>query len=377
MANSLGVCNTNYLDTSANTYSSQNPVYPASNVFNLQQRKQVWRTFGYWLIESGSETIVFRETIGVDLTATIAAAAYTSTTAFLAAIKAALEAAGDSTYTVEMVAGKIRITSNGSGGGGIFQLRMEAAGSADMAAIMGFDTVALTGALNYTADEVRIHTSEWLVFDMGIPTNPKAFCLVNDRNNPMRISPTATIRLMANPTNNWAAPAVDLTIPYADMALAVWDFEGLADVDAGYRYWKFEIIDRDNPRGYLEFGACFLGDMITMTRGCAVRPLQFQGRDTSVIVVSEGGQVFGRKTPKTMGWGVRFQGLLRAEQEDLEAHWENVGITENFFAVLDARNAFSTVKENRVKLVRFNSDYQAELVSYDNFSAEMNLVEAL
>lgn len=378
MPNGVGVCTENYLLAAAMTESSERTAYPAANLLDTQRRTKVWRTNGFWLIEVGSNEIVFRESVGVDLTATIAAGEYSSTADFVVALKAALDAAGDSTYTVTYLAhGKFKIESNGAGGGGIFQLRMEHADSADMADILGFDTVAYTGSLEYTADVVRIHTSDWLVFDLGIATNPKAFCLVGDRNNPLRITSTAVIKLMGNPTNNWAAPAVELTIPYSDKALAVWDFEGLADIPAGYRYWKFEIVDRENARLYIELGAAFLGDMLAFTRGCTIFPLQLRGIDNSTIVVSEGGQVYGLERPKTMGIGLQWNALLPAEEEELLRHWEIVGLTKNWFLILDANGAFSTRKQDRVKLVRFSQEHQETLRTARFFDAPWQLEEAL
>lgn len=376
MANSVGICTTNYLDTATLVESSENPVYPASNVLDIQRRTKVWRTAGFWRIATGANVIVFRETTAIDLTATVATGEYTNTT-LAAAIKAALEAAGDSTYTVTYLATGIwRIASNGGGGGGIFELRFEAAAST-MEDTLGFASAAFTGALTYDADVIRLHTEEFLQFDFGIATNPKAFALVGDRNNPLRISSTATIKLQAALTASWDAPAFEMTIPHADAALSVWDFTGLADIDAGYRYWRFVIVDRDNPRLYLEFGAAFLGDMITCTRGCAVFPLRLRGRDRSTIVVSEDGQVYGLKRPKTKGITLAFQALLTSEEEDFDYHWETVGLTDNWFLILDAFGAFSTTKENRVKLVRFAEEYGEELGSYNNWSASMALEEAL
>lgn len=377
MANAVGICNTNYLDTASMAHSSQRTRYPASNVLDMQQRGLVWRTDGNWRIVAGSNTLVFREAVGVDLTATIAAGTYT-TVALCNAIKAALEAAGDSTYTVTFVnSTTFKIEAALGGSATIFQLRMEHANSAAIADFLGYDTVAYTGSLEYSSEETRIHSEEWLQFDLGIATNPKAFCLVNDRNNPMRISPTATLKLQANFTNNWTSPAFEMDIPYSDKALSVWNFDGLADDPAGYRYWRFLIIDRTNPRGYLEFGVAFLGDMITMSRGCAVFPLQRRGISRSVIVEAESGQVFGLKKPKTMGIQLQWQGLTVTEQEEMWDHWENVDITDNWFLIMDAQGAISTTKENEVKLVRFAQEYSDQLRNPRNFESSTNLVEAI
>lgn len=380
MANGVGVCTTNYLDTATMTKSSEKTAYPASNVLDIQRRKKVWRTDGYWLIESGSNTIVFREFTGVDLTATITPGEYT-TTALMTAIVTALEAAGACAYTAEwLTSGKVKITSDTTLGD-VTEFRF--ATSTAMADILGFDAANISGVegdpgfFSVTADEVRLHTSEWLVFDFGIPTNPKAFALVGDRANQLRISETATIKLQASPTNSWASPAFEMTISHSDFALSAWDFEGLADVDAGYRYWRFLIIDRDNPRLYLEFGAAFLGEMLNMERGCVVYPLGLRGVDSSINVVSEGGQVYGLERPKTVMINLEWRALNVTEEESLWEHWETVGITRNWFLILDAQEAFSTRARDRVKLVRFDQAHAETLFKFKNFQASWTLLEAM
>jgi hypothetical protein len=379
MARCVGVCQDNYLAQAPNTfYSSQNPVYPAANVYDLQRRKKVWRSAGYWEVVSGENTLVFRETALTDLTATVAAGEYTTTAAFLAALKTALEAAGDSTYTCTQVDGKIRVVSDGGGGGGIFELILTDAASEDMADLLGFDDSAnLTGALTYTADELRAHTSEWLVWDLGIPTNPRALCVVGDRNLPLRISPTATVRLLANTTNSWSAPAVTLTIPAADYSRSTWNLEGFSDTEAGYRYWKLEILDRENPRGYVEIGAVYLGDLMDFTRGAAVFPLERSGLDRSQTVFSEGGQAYALELPKTQGFRIQWQGILKEEAERMWAHWETVGKTRSFFLILDLPEAFTSNAQDWVKLVRFDNDHSDRLLSPNNFEAAWSLLEQL
>src|SRR5882757_2200020 len=117
--------NLNYLDNeSALTYSSQQTSFPATNAIDLTRRSKVWRGNNYFNIVTGIKAIVFQETSGVNLTANIAVAAYTSDSTLFAAIKTALQAAGSSTYTItrSTTTFKINISSNLSGGGGIFKL---------------------------------------------------------------------------------------------------------------------------------------------------------------------------------------------------------------------------------------------------------------
>ena len=111
---------------------------------------------------------------------------------------------------------KTKITSDGAGGGGIFEIDWTSA-SSTMASVLGFDTAGEdTGYLTYTADELKIHTSEWIKWDFGISTLPKAFCLIGARNAPIKITPSATIKLQGNETDEWSSPSTDTTLTYQD-----------------------------------------------------------------------------------------------------------------------------------------------------------------
>jgi hypothetical protein len=376
------VFDTNRLDDAPNKYSSSADAdYPVSNVYDLSRRRRVWRTDGYWKIVSGDNTIVFRESVGVDLTATITADEYTSDTLFFAAVKAALEAAGDSTYTVERDAttSRIKITSNGLGGGGIFQLMWTNAASADMAGILGFSTASDdTGALNYTADLLRIHTEEWLKWDFGFALNPTGFIAVGDRNSPLNISPTATIKLQASSTDSWTSPEEEFTLTYHDYVLAKINTDGIALVNtSGYRYWRLQIIDNDNPDGYIELGCVFLGDHQDLSRGCPEFPLDAQNLDLSRVEFSEAGQAMSSKLPQSQRFSLAWAKLDNASLADLMTVWDSFGLHTQFFIALDNNNAFSSDSRDWIKLVRFEDEPIPRLLSPGNWSYQWNLREAL
>lgn len=370
----------NFLDPTtiaAATKSSEQSAYPASNLYD-EKRFKPWRSNGYWLIESGSNTIVFRESVGVDLTATIAAAEYTSSTSFFAAVKAALEAVGAATYTVsfDTTTGKIKILSDLSGGATVFQLMWTDLASADMADILGFSTAANdTGAAFYVADDLRVHTSEWIQWDLGIPTNPKAFGAVGLRNRPIKITSGATIKLQGCSTSNFAAPEFEQVVPYFDEVLALENPDGLHT--SGLRYWRLLIIDRTNPYGYVELGEIFLGDYEDLTRGNAVYPFSNTLSDNSSQVVSEGGQVYAAKNNVMQRFQLQWQGLTKGDLEILEDVFNQYGFHKPIWISFDRQAIFSTDGETWVRFCRFESDMEFQLVSPNNFSASWNLKEEL
>ena len=259
----IQVFSTNLIDEAVSkVVSSEKAAYPATNAYNIDRRRLTWRSNGYWKVETGSNTIQFTEqALELNRVATIAVGAYASDALFFAAIKTALEAVGDSTYTVsrDTTTGNIKILSALSGGATIFFIAWTAATA--FGDVLGFDTSADdSGAASYTADLLRIHTEEHFIFDLGFPANPTGMIAVSDRNRPINISPTATITLEANPTNSFSAPVETFTITVRDYLLGYLNHEGIAQLSpSGYRYWKLKIIDNDNPDLYLELGAIFLG----------------------------------------------------------------------------------------------------------------------
>lgn len=380
MSKCLLLCTDNLIDeVVANTFkSSEQTLFPVSNTVDLNRRKRVWRSNGHWEIVSGSNTIIFRETALVNLTATVTPGDYSSTTLFMAALKTALEAAGDSTYTVSLTAtGKFSIVSSGGGGGGIFQIIWPS--STAMAGILGYSPAASdVGALTYTADVLRIATDEWIVWDLAFPTNPNAFIAVGDRNTGLKISPSATIRIQGNTTDEWSSPQVDLTVPYFDRILAKWDEDGLAgSASYGYRYWRFKIQDVSNVYSYVEIGGIFLGLTYATTRGAAVFPMGFNGIDRSDIIQAEGGQKYSFTAPKSQSFEIQWDALTKDESETLDQFYQSYGKQECFFVIFDNPEAFSTDSEKWVRLCRFTNDNQNRLSTANFFDSRWAIEEAI
>lgn len=379
---SVRLFNDNYIDLdviSQLTFSSEQANFPLTNAFNLQRRSKVWRTNGYWDITASNNEIIFRETVAVDLTATIAVDEYTDSTSLFAAIKTALEAAGSSTYTVESDATtlKIKITSDGAGGGGIFEVDWP---NSSMASVLGFNTSEEdTGLLTYTADLLRIHTEEWIQFDFGISNLPQAFCLIGARNAPIKISPSATIQLQGNETNNWSSPTADITLDYDDEVIFTANSDGL--FPEALRYARLRIIDNDNVFGFVEVGALFLGTFFEGTRGKVQFPFQGKYVDRSNTVTSEGGQTFSDIREKTEEFSIDWFGLTISEKETIDSFFDDFGTSNPFFVEFDrdteSNLAFSSRVEKYVRYVKFQGAPTYALESPDVFSCSMNLIEEL
>jgi len=367
------------LDIVSNNYvSSAQAAFPVTNIYNKQRRSKVWRSNGYWEITATNKQLVFQETTAVDLTATVVEGAYTSTTALLAALKTALGAAGASTYTcsVDTVSLKIKITSNGAGGGGILTLRTSAAASSGLAAALGFDTsVDRTGALTYTADLLRLATSEWVKWDFGITANPRAFILIGKRNEPIQLTPAGTYTLQGNPTDVWTSPAYSTAVPHHDQAMTLFGTTGLHT--GPLRFWRFNISDLANPNGYVEIGSVFLGDYLTLARGAPQFPLNLKPIDRSETVFSEGGQSFSDIREKSEQFRLDYKFLTVADKELLETHFSRVGTAVPFFVALDPDGFFSSSSNLQVKYAKFAGEPDFSLERAGQWSMSATLREEL
>jgi len=354
--------------TVANGYkSSEKALFPATNSYDINRRRKSWRSNGCFEIADGENSLVFRETPGVDLTAIVVAGTYTSDTLFLAAIKTALDAAGESTYTVERDAStnRIKITAVLGGTASVFQLQLTDPASADLAGVLGFDVSAdLTGSLSYEADLLVIHTSEWLKWDFGFPVNPTGFLACGDRNRPLQISPSAVVKLQAAWTDNWANPAEEWIITFRDFLLGYFRKEGIAeDVAEGYRYWRMQIQDPQNADGFVEFGVVFLGTHMLTTQGCPEFPLDAPNEDLTDVTFSESGQTFAARRPSRQRFTLNWNKLDNESAEVLQRMWEQYGLHSSFVVAMDCSGAFSTDKIQWMKVVKFDRNAAPRLTS--------------
>jgi hypothetical protein len=107
-----------------------------------------------FVIRTGvNDKIDFHENPSSELTVTLPAGAYDGTN-LASQIQSALNAAGDSTYTIFYNSDRFWFYSDGSGGTGIFSLLWATGTNAttSLRFILGFDSVDLTGTLGYSSD---------------------------------------------------------------------------------------------------------------------------------------------------------------------------------------------------------------------------------
>jgi len=377
----IRIMHNNYLaaDTITDmTKSSELGAAPATNLYAKVRRTKVFRSRNCFEVRAANNVIIFQETASVDLTATIDVGDFSTDATFFAAVKLALENAGASTYTVarDTTSNKIKITSDGLGGGGIFSLMWTDALStaADM---LGFDDSADdTGSLTYTADLLKIHTSEWVRWDLGTAANPKAFIICGKRNSPIGLSSTAVVKLQGNTTDVWTAPEFEQALDWDEQVISLFDSDGLHT--SALRYWRLHIVDTDNPNLYIEIAKAYLGDAVEPEQGKIQFPLDYAYTDYSPSTNSEFGVTFSDIRQQTMTFPtIAWRALTVAETESLMDFVEDVGTHYPFFICLDPSSVFSTGASRWVKFVRFTDAPKFMLTSPGYFLSDWSLREEL
>jgi len=368
----------NSIDSADRSVSSEDSDFLSSNLYDDLPRSLTWRSAGYFEVDSSNKVIRFEETTSTPLTATIAESNYASDADFFAAVKSALETAGASTYTVERdsTTKKIKITSDGSGGGGILNL-LWTDGSTTAADLLGFDDSADdSSALTYTADNIRIHTSDWIKWDLGASSNPDVFVAIGKRSTGVNISTSATITLEGNTTDNWTSPQYSQSVSFDESALVTLK----AATDDGLhtsalRYWRLTIVDKANANGFVELAGLYLGEYYSPASGKAQFPFNIDTKDYSKLSRTDKGVVYATRNERVETFGINWRFLTTTEKEQFDIIYKDVGQSKPFYVIPDSETEFSSDVNYLTKYVRFSGDPSISLEKPNLWAASWRVAE--
>ncbi len=371
----------NYLEDSAFAeieVSSELAGFPATNTYEYTRRTKIWRTSGHFEVKAGANTIIFQETIGVNLTATVAVGHYATFATFAAAVKAALEVPGTPTYTVsqDSTTKKIKIASNGA----TLRLMWTNPSSAGMAAVLGFSTAADDiNATTYTADFLRTMTDEYFFIDFGMAVNPDAVVVSWRTDERTKISGVAVVTLSASYTNNFVSPPYVANLVKTDYGFSI--NKGLSTNDgispSAYRFWRIQIADPSNPYGQIDIGSIFMGKWMNFERGKIQFPFNMNYQTGSVSQITEGGQALGQKKYTTRSFNAEWFGLTQSEKDLVDEFVYEVSTTKPFYIMLDSGTVLSESPEKSLLYCRLSDPPEWTMDFPGVYSCSMSLREDL
>lgn len=204
-----------------------------------------------------------------------------------------------------------------------------------------FDKANLTTTpLRETWRSLNVSVAQEIVIEANDLTNSvNVFAILNHN-----LSPDATVLLMANTVNNFAAPAVTLAFSYNEKHLVI-----AQDFGTPYRYFKIKIVDPTNPCGYVEIGRILAGKAFTFTQDEDITDdFSISGRDLAYKMDSEGFFRASNERVQVDKLSLKFDRLntssgLNGNYLGLRTMVKFVGETLPFLTVLDPADPYFEV----------------------------------
>ena len=218
-------------------------------------------------------------------------------------------------------------------------------------------------------------SAQWIKWDLGISSTPKAFFAVGRKSIPIALTTGATIKLQGNSTDSWGAPEYEETIAYNENILQIIDTAGLHT--SALRWWRLYIDDASNPNGYLELGFCYLGDALVTTQGQVQFPLGVTLIDNSNTVYSLSGASFSEPRPYTEALSLEWNYLNKTEKESIDSVFATVQTYSPFFIALDPSAVIGSDATIYSRYVKFASSPSFSYFRPGLFSCSMVLREEI
>jgi hypothetical protein len=355
----------NFLESSF-TYSSQySASFPASYAYN-SSRSRLWRTGGNFEVKSTNCKIYIND--GSNKTVTLTTGSYTYTT--LATEMQTQLNISSSNWTVTYSTTTNKFVIARSSGTKILRLSVTTDAAWDM---LGF-TQSLDQVV-YSPDESRIHTSEWLQCDMGVPQKATFMALLGEIDATFGLSTNAVVKIRANNIDNWTSPGLDISVtPAGGSVMSFFD-----DSSSVYRYWRIEIIDRENTLGPtgLYFSYAYLGDHLTLANTNIASGFSKSYTDPSNTVQSESGAIYIEERPRYLEYSSsEIQLITDDDRDNLEQFFYDVGIRTPFFVSLDPGLEVSTNLPDNTRLMIMTESPQFSHVYRGYYNVSFSMREA-
>lgn len=351
------------------SYSSQySTSFPASNAYDTS-RSKVWKTGGNFEITSTNNKLYIND--GSDKTVTLTAASYTYST--LAAHVQTQLNASSSNWTCTYSTTTHKFTIARSSGTAVLRETQTTNAVWDT---LGYNQGADITGTPFVADESRIHTSEWLKCDCGVPQTATFACLLGSIDEEFSLTQNAVVTLQASNLDSWTSPAVSVDLPVESLsAMAFLD----DSFSTPYRYYRIKIVDRLNPLGPegISIGYAYIGDHVTMTNTNIAVGFSKILQDPSIVQSSENGALFFEVRPRYREISsAEIQYLSGTEYDELEQFFYDVGIRTPFLVSIDPGVEVSRKLEDMTHMMIMSRPPELAHILRDMYNVSFDMREA-
>jgi len=350
------------------TVSSQLAGFPLTSAFD-SYRFTGWRPSGAFEVTSANLNIYIND--GADKTVALTSAVYATGVLLAAHIQTSLNASSTN-WTVSYSTTTYKFTVGRSSGTAILRLSQTVNAIWDMIGFLGATDTSV--GVSTVADVIRIHTTEWIKFDLLNQAPIDCFIAIGSLSSSFPIPETATVTIKGNNLDDFSSPPLSETVvPTADGI-----FKFLTSADTSYRYWRVDFEDRANPNGpsVFDIRVIYFGDAVSMQRNInnGFRAVKI---DRSNVSESEGGSLFFREKPKY--WTIQgdIDWTVPADRKIVSDLFEYAGNTKPFFVALDPLTEISDNVSEFTKYVTFQGNLDKKHLLYNYFSLPVSFREVI
>lgn len=351
------------------TGSSANVNFPTSNLKNPLRSKR-WRSRGNFVVDSTNNKINFKESaMGSELTATINSGSY-SVAAMQTEIETRMNAVGASNYTVlySTTTGLWTITSDGS----YFTL-LNLTGTNHAVALfkvsLGFPSTDKTASLTYTGSFIACHTKESVVFDMRTAQDINSVVILWPKEDGIRLSDDAVVRIEASATDSWSSPAVSQTMTIDNTYLVSSHF--FSSVQS-YRYWRLTVVDPKNANLFIEIGLVWIGENVAFDE--PQNGFKFNIVDSSRISTTDFGHEYVDEYPSIVSLEFNYAYIDYETAQILENAFRTNGIRKPVLVAFDETEQVFN-KDHFLIYGKFDKSFNLSHVMYDLFNGGVKITE--
>lgn len=207
-------------------------------------------------------------------------------------------------------------------------------------------------------------TNLTVVCDLVTTEEINSVVLLWPKEDGIRLSNSATLKIQANATNVWTSPAVDqaLTIDNTYMIASHY-----FSTDQSYRYWRVVIDDPGNPHDFVELGVLWLGKGLEIDN--AQNGFTFGIQDRSKVSLTDFGHTYVDQYPQLTTLDFSYEYLEYTAIQTLENAFRTNGVSRPVLVVLDESESVFD-KDHFVVYGKFKNRFQLKHVNYNLLNVE-------
>jgi hypothetical protein len=177
-------------------------------------------------------------------------------------------------------------------------------------------------------------TSESVVFDLVTTEAVDSVVILWPKEDGIRLSDSAVVKIQANATNVWTSPAVNQTLTINDVYMVASHY---FSTDQSYRYWRVVVQDPGNAYGCVELGVVWIGKSLAIDN--AQNGFKAALTDLSKSSKTDFGHVYVDQYPQLMQIDFSYQYLDYSVVQILEDAYRQNGNSKPVMLVLDAEGS--------------------------------------